>query len=103
MAYRIIEPESIDIYEPGIKPAQKKVPFSLDNINITTEEMWYYGVRCGIGLFILWFGIVNAGSYYLPATRLMNAPATFFYSWQVANLLIITGVLVIYHTLFQKR
>ena len=100
MAYKIIEPENIDIYDTPTQQIKKKTPFSLDNINISTEELWYYGIRCGIGLFILIIGIVNAGSYFLPSTRLMNAPATFFYSWQVANLLIISGCLIIYHYLF---
>jgi hypothetical protein len=102
MAYKIIQPENIDIYESGTTQQVKrtKIPFSLDNINITVDELKYYGLRCGVGLLILWFGVTNAGSYYLPATRLMNEPATFFYSWQIANLLIISGALIIYHYLF---
>lgn len=102
MAYKILQPENIDIYEQGttLQPNKVKIPFSLDNIHITVDDLKYYGLRCGIGLVVLYLGITNAGSYYLPTTRLMNAPATFFYSWQVANLLIISGSLIIYHYLF---
>jgi hypothetical protein len=102
MAYKVIEPENIDIYDTPTHTTKKKVPFSFDNINITTSEMWHYAIWGAIGLLILWVGITNAGSYYLPATRLSNTPATFFYSWQMGNIFIITGILTLYHTFFGR-
>lgn len=98
MGYRVIEPENIDIYEDPKKPTEIKKRFSLDDINISTADMYQYLIRGGIGLAMIWFGVSNAGSYYTSGTRLSGALGTLFYSMQVGTILIVLGILVLYHT-----
>lgn len=100
MGYRVIEKHDIDIYEPETKPILSKEKFSLDKINISTSELWTIVVSGIIGLLFIWVGATNAGSYYMPGTRLGGMLFTFFYTWQMGTVFIVIGVLILYHTIF---
>lgn len=50
-----------------------------------------------IGAFFLYFGIWNAGGFYLPGSRVSGSLAIFWYVWQIGNVLEITGAILVYH------
>jgi hypothetical protein len=52
-----------------------------------------------VGLVLLAFGIFNAGGFYEQGSRLSGGLATFFYVWQIGNLLEIVGVIVVWECL----
>ena len=50
-----------------------------------------------IGVFFLYFGIWNAGGFYLPGSRVSGSLAIFWYVWQIGNVFEITGAILVYH------
>lgn len=81
-----LEPLFEDEARPStlIKPQNEPVSVSR-NIIIPAG-----GLLVCIGL--LWYGIFNAGSFYMQSTRFSGDLATIFYVWQVGTLLEIIGV-----------
>lgn len=81
-----LEPLFEDEARPStlIKPQNESVSVSRDIIIPAG------GLIICIGL--LWFGIFNAGSFYMQSTRFSGDLATIFYVWQVGTLLEIIGV-----------
>ena len=49
-----------------------------------------------LGVGMLAFGIWNAGGFYETGSRLSGSLATFFYTWQIANLMEIAGLTITY-------
>ena len=50
----------------------------------------------GFGLLLIWFGLTNTGSYFIPATKFGGFLAGLFYGWQFGNLLAMIGIVLIY-------
>lgn len=48
------------------------------------------------GIGITWFGVYNAGSYYMTATRFGGGLADMFYTNQLGTILIIVGLILCY-------
>ena len=103
MGYREINPsQDFDLYEPKSPSTVNVKKFSFDKINISTPELWNYCIWIGSGLLLIWAGATNAGSYFMPGTRLGEPMSTFFYTWQLGTVMIVSGCLLIYHR-FTRR
>ena len=55
------------------------------------------------GIILIWFGLTSTGSYFQPFTRFTGTLATVFYEYQLGTVIVMTGVLLIYHTLARNR
>ena len=49
-----------------------------------------------VGVGITWFGVYNAGSYYMTATRFGGGLADMFYTNQLGTILIVVGLILCY-------
>jgi hypothetical protein len=79
------------IIQPSIPDMPRRfiAPAFLDSPDVVVA------IKVIAGLFMLLFGIWNAGGFYESGSRLKGFLATVFYTWQVGNILEIAGVLLL--------
>ena len=94
--------EPTDLYEPlpskGL-PVQRESHIAVPEPEPAGRDyrpvlLAVIGIVCGVGL--LAFGIFNAGGFYETGSRLSGDLARFFYVFQIANIMEIVGILIIW-------
>lgn len=100
----MIKPIEPPVVEEAATTVMKKYFAEFTSQNIEGREERYartkhhivHATEGIVGIFLIWFGIINAGSYFAEATRFGGALAEFFYINQIGTLCIILGVLFVY-------
>lgn len=96
---REISPEEfLSDTAPPVKQATVRKKIDMGNLLQEPGAFSRVAIQVLIGLFLLGFGIWNAGSYYNPASRMSVSIllGQIFYTWQLGTVLEIIGSILIY-------
>ena len=100
MAFREIIPDLNELTDPVGEPVES-ITSPLQRLELPKNtNLSLKRIGTGIaGLVMLWFGATTAGSYFVAASRFKGILATVFYEWQVASVIAMIGLILLYHSI----
>jgi len=101
---REITPEEY-LSDPAPAPSPLQIPKTrIKNAVLQSPgEFGGFIIQCIIGLGLIGFGAINAGSAFTTATHMSGILATLFYTYQGGTILISAGSILIYDAIKKVR